>query len=405
MRDSRSGSALLNHALRTVQELSPATLLLTLAQAINLTCAVIAVTISALAGAMLAPTPAWATVPYGAQFASVMLFTYPASMSMRKWGRRPVFIAGALSLSASGVVGTLAMERASFELLVASHVLLGIYIACANFYRFAAVDHLLDRIKARVLSLVVAGGVGAALLGPFIANTLQSIAGFADFSLCYASLTVLGVFSIFLMAIWSPEKPAPQRQGYISPLRSASQPRGHVLLAVLCAGIAYLLMNLLMIQTSLVMKDICSFQSTSTAIQVHVLAMFAPSIFTGALIARIGMRSTLATGFLLLGGAGAAGMLPIHYNTLVLGLLLLGLGWNLVYVGAGALLAQSVRAQSRHRWQGINDTLIAACATLGALSPAPLLAGLGSHQRHRCASLPDRTCAGLENLVHQRSLQ
>ena len=89
------------------------------------------------------------------------------------------------------------------------------------------------------------------------------------------------------------------------------------------------------------------------------------------------MRSTLATGFLLLGGAGAAGMLPIHYNTLVLGLLLLGLGWNLVYVGAGALLAQSVRAQSRHRWQGINDTLIAACATLGALSPAPLLAGLG----------------------------
>ncbi|KAB7629123.1 MFS transporter, partial [Verminephrobacter sp. Larva24] len=133
--------------------------LLTLAQAFNLTAAVISVTIAALVGAKLAATAALGTIPYGIQFAAVMLFTYPASMLMRRHGRRIVFSLGAVFLISAGLLGYSAVTQESFLLLIVAHGLLGIYIACANFYRFAAVDDLPPEAKARAISWVVAGGV------------------------------------------------------------------------------------------------------------------------------------------------------------------------------------------------------------------------------------------------------
>jgi predicted MFS family arabinose efflux permease len=364
---------------RRLPDLPRATYLLTLGQALNLTCAVISVTIAALVGSRLAATPALGTLPYGVQFASVMLFTYPASMLMRRHGRRPIFSLGAALLIVSGVLGYLAVTRGDFGLLIATHAILGVYIACANFYRFAAVDHLEPAAKPKALSLVVAGGVIAAVAGPAIANSLRTVAGFADFSLCYAAFCVLGAATLVLMALWRPQpavaEPAPRTAAAARrmPL-GASLP---IFVAIFCSAGAYFLMNLLMVQASLVMADICSFAATSTAIQVHVLSMFAPSFVTGAVITRIGLRRTLMAGFLLLAGAMVLGMQDIRYASVFGALTLLGLGWNLAYVGGGALLAQSVDERDRHRWQGINDTVIAACATLGAFLPAPLLAGLG----------------------------
>jgi hypothetical protein len=181
------------------------------------------------------------------------------------------------------------------------------------------------------------------------------------------------------MALWRPKA-----AGAMPQPRTGASVRGAplgltmpILVAIFCSAGGYFLMNLLMVQASLVMADICSFKATSFAIEVHVLSMFAPSFLTGSIIVRIGLRRTLTAGFLLISGAMALGMLDIRYIFVFGALTLLGLGWNLTYVGGGALLAQSVDERDRHRWQGINDTLIAACATLGALLPAPMLAGLG----------------------------
>ncbi len=354
------------------------TYLLTLAQALNLTAAVIAVTIAALVGTRLAATPALGTIPYGLQFAAVMLFTYPVSMLMRRNGRRRVFSVGAVFLIAAGAVGYVAITRESFALLMLSHGLLGIYIACANFYRFAATDNMAAAVKARALSLVVAGGVLAAVVGPLIASSLRTVPGYVDFSLCYAAFALLGVLTLVLMALWNPPKAMPA-----APAAAAAPTAGSrrwnlvVVAAILSSAGGYFMMNLLMVQASLVMKDICSFDASSRAIQVHVLAMFAPSFVTGWLISVIGLRQALILGFLLLIGAAGLGMLQVGYDLIFAGLILLGLGWNLVYVGGGALLAQKVSEHERHRWQGINDTLIAACATLGAFLPAPLLSSLG----------------------------
>lgn len=355
-----------------------ATWLLCAAQALNLTAAVIAVTIAGLVGTKLAATPALGTIPYGAQFAAVMMATYPASMLMQRFGRRVVFSVAAFFLILSGALGMYAVESGSFAGLISTHFLLGIYIACANFYRFAAVDHVDAAQKPKAISLVVAGGVVAAVIGPTIASIFRVVPGHAEFAWCYGSFMVLGVLTLVLIFLW---RPVPTGKDTLAPVPAAPHPRStwnlSILTAIFCSAGGYFLMNLLMVQASLVMKDICSFGQTSQVIQMHVLAMFVPSFFTGSVIARIGLKQTLLLGFGLLIAAAIFGGMPIEYNNIFTSLILLGLGWNFTYVGGGALLAQAVKAQYRHRWQGINDTVIAACATLGAFLPAPLLATLG----------------------------
>ena len=360
-------------------DLPRATYILTLAQALNLTCAVISVTIAAIVGSRLAATPALATLPYGAQFASVMLCTYPASMLMRRYGRRIIFSFGAMMLIIAGILGYLAVAHSSFSWLIVSHIFLGIFIACANFYRFAAVDNLDSTAKPRAISLVVSGGVLAAIAGPSLSNSLRSVTGFVDFSLCYAAFCALGLTTLLLMAAWRP-------LGVNLASQTASNTAAHltkfenkkvILVAIFCSASGYFIMNLLMVQASLVMKDICSFSATSFAIQAHVLAMFAPSFFTGLIIARIGLQASLISGFFLISSSIFLGVFDIRYSLVFTALALLGLGWNLSYVGGGALLAQSINEHNRHRWQGINDSVIAACATLGALLPAPMLTVLG----------------------------
>jgi predicted MFS family arabinose efflux permease len=371
--------------LRVLLGLPATTYLLALGQAINLTCAVISVTIAALLGSKLVSTPALGTVPYGMQFVAVMLATYPASMLMRRYGRQPVFMAAGDILVLAGIAGFIAAQLSSLTWLISAYVLLGCYTACANFYRFAAVDHIDDAHRASALSLVIAGGVVAAVLGPFLASTLREVTGFAEFALCYAAIALLGVITILIMRLWhpaaisgaQPNATRPGRTPTASLSRPASPHQSRLWLAVFCGAIAYFMMNLLMVQSSLVMKAICSFDDTSHAIQIHVLAMFAPSFVTGALIRQVGLRTVLSCGFVLLLGAARSGTMSPSYREMVVGLMLLGVGWNLLYVGGGTLLSQNLEADQRHRWQGVNDTLIAACATLGAFLPAPLLASVG----------------------------
>jgi len=356
-----------------------ATYLLSLAQALNLTCAVISVTIAAIVGTHLAASPVLGTVPYGVQFASVMLCTYPASMLMRRYGRRMIFSFGAIMLISAGVVGYFAVAHSNFTWLIFSHVQLGMYVACANFYRFAAVDNVEFAARPKAIALVVSGGVLAAIIGPAIANSLRIVTGFTDYSLCYAVFCVLGVATLLLMAAWQPQStgslPEPISKKPEMPLRAGiGLP---IMVAIYCSASGYFLMNLLMVQASLVMKDICSFSALSFAIEVHVLSMFAPSFITGYIITWIGLQRILLIGFLLISSAIALGMFDVSYELVFGSLTLLGLGWNLTYVGGGALLAQSVNEHDRHRWQGINDTVIAACATLGALLPAPMMTLLG----------------------------
>ena len=359
--------------------LPSATWLLTLAQSLNLTTAVVMVTVGAVAGSELASDPAVATVPYGIQFASVMVLTYPASVLMRHFGRRAVFAAGCSVLILAGCVGWLAASRASFALLVLAHGLVGAYIACANFYRFAAVDCLEPQARPRAMSWVVAGGVAAAVVGPWIASSFRTIPGAPTFAGVYGALSLIGALNLAIILRWRGTTNVPTSQAVQQPSRlwTGGGDGMAIATAIAVAAGGYLLMNLVMVQSSLVLKEMCSFDDASKAIQAHVVAMFAPSFITGRWIERWGIRSILISGIVLIGLAGLIGSAPPRFEWIVLSLILLGLGWNFTYVGGGALLSQVAGEASKHRWQGIHDSVVAACATVGAFMPSFLLAFVG----------------------------
>ncbi len=353
-----------------------------LAQSINLTTAVMSVTMAALVGGSLAPEPWLSTVPYGFQFLSVMLFTLPASRLMAAIGRKKSFLLASLPLAASGLVGYWAIELKQFSWLVASHALLGIYIAFANFNRFAATDGLGSMLKPRAISLVVAGGVIAAVTGPLLIRSLKTSSFGPEFAACYAAFTLLALVSFILnLSIKEvrPARPAARQK------TNRGQTLGLVLhnktlaIAICIAAIGYGIMNLLMIQASMHMSHLhVHFSDISTAIQWHVLAMFAPSFFTGILIQKFGLKTIAITGILLLLVSSLVNIVGHSYTMLTLSLLILGLGWNFTYVGGSALLTESLEGKPQFlEVQGLNDLGVSICATLGAFAPAFLFSFAG----------------------------
>ncbi len=366
----------------TATQLPFRTYLYFLAQSINLTTAVMSVTMAALVGSSLAPEPWLSTVPYGFQFLFVMLFTLPASRLMALIGRKKSFLLATLPLAASGVVGYLAIERQQFSWLVASHALLGMYIAFANFNRFAATDGLSATLKPRAISLVVAGGVIAALLGPLLIRGLKNSSFTEEFAACYAAFALLALASLILNLFIKEEKPAHR-------ITTKKTSRGHTLKLVLhnkplataicVAAIGYGIMNLLMIQASMQLSHLhVHFSAISTAIQWHVLAMFAPSFFTGRLIQALGLKTIVISGILLLLLSSVINIVAQSYMALSTSLLILGLGWNFTYVGGSALLTSSLEGKPHFlEVQGLNDLGISVFATLGAFAPALLFSLLG----------------------------
>ncbi|CAM5206981.1 Major facilitator superfamily MFS_1 OS=Castellaniella defragrans (strain DSM / CCUG 39792 /65Phen) OX=1437824 GN=BN940_08051 PE=4 SV=1 [Castellaniella denitrificans] len=360
-----------------------ATYLYFLAQSINLTTAVMSVAMAAIVGASLTPSLWLSTVPYGFQFLFVMLMTVPASRLMKRIGRKPAFLLAALPLALSGAAGYLAVDRGSFALLIVAHALLGTYIAFANFNRFAATDGLDARLKPRAISLVVAGGVLAALTGPLLADRLKDAAGFAPFALCYAAFIGLALLS-FLVHLAVREAPGAARppaagDGHTAAAWRAVRRTPALAAAIAVGALGYGIMNLLMVQASLHMAGLhMHFSAVGTAIQWHVVAMFAPSFFTGAIIGRLGLRTVVAGGIVLLIAASVLNLVSDDYVMLVASLVVLGLGWNFTYVGGSALLTRILGEQPHAiEVQGLNDLGLSVMATAGAFLPALLLQGLG----------------------------
>ncbi len=171
-------------------------------------------------------------------------------------------------------------------------------------------------------------------------------------------------------AISGDEKLETERQTLFTPT---------IVIAVAVAAVGYGVMNLLMIQASMHMKHMHQdFSDVRLAIQWHVIAMFAPSFFTGVIIQKIGIKTTICTGLILLIGCAAINMGSSSHKVMVFSLIILGLGWNLTYVGGGALFARAQQSNSGAMlMQGKNDLAIAILATIGAFTPSLLLSTAG----------------------------
>ena len=347
--------------------------LLSACQALLLVNNSILITVNALAGYALAPDKSIATLPVTAYFLGSALSALPASLLMKRYGRRAGFTTGAACGMAGALLCATAVYIQSFALLCAGTLVLGAYFASGQFYRFAAAESASPDYKAKAISLVLAGGIVGGFIGPETSKLTRDIieghlyAG-PYFSLVgFALITMIVLRWIDIPPLTSAESKAEGRPiGVI-----ARQPA--FIVAVLCGVVSYGVMNLLMTATPLAMVA-CQhpFSAAAFVIQWHLIAMFAPSFVTGSIIKRIGLLPVMLIGAVLMGVCVAIAVSGIDVMNFWLALVLLGVGWNFMYLGATTLLTEAHTPSERGKVQGVNDMAISFTMVLSSLSVGAL---------------------------------
>lgn len=331
-------------------------LLLALSQAAVMTSISLVLASSVVIGASLA-TPALATLPLAMQYLGTMLVLYPLARLIARYGQQPVFIGGALIGALGLALAAAGIWLRSFVLFALAGGLVGVFNAVGQYYRFAAADTASVNLRSKAISLTLSGGVLAALAGPNLARWTRDMLP-QPFAASFLALVGVALLAAVLATGLRLKKPVPVMVDVSTPFLPLLR-RPDFLLAVIGGVVGYALMNLLMTATPLAMM--CSylgFAETATVIQWHVVAMFAPSFFTGSLILRFGILPVM-----LLGGLSMLGCIGIAVNgeTLAhfeLALVLLGIGWNFLYVGATARLVECCPPQQKAQVQAFNDTLV-----------------------------------------------
>ncbi len=336
------------------------------------------ITLSGLAGVYLSPDPAYATLPVSAMVVGTALSTVPASLFMQRTSRRRGFMFG----TAAGVFGAdLAMVGLfgnSFPIFCAALFICGIYQAFAGYYRFAAADTASEEFRPRAISWVMAGGVAAAFVGGQLVALSSDWLGPVPFVGGYATCVVLSLIAFFVMSFLTIPKLSEEEQANTGrPLREIFAQRKAVV-AVACGMVGYGIMTLVMTATPIAMVGCgLSVKDAAFVIQWHIFSMFAPSFFTGNLIARFGVMRIIGTGLVLLTGCGIVALGGLEVERFLGALVLLGLGWNFTFVGATTLLTECYAASERSKVQAANDLMVFAVVAIASFASGGLLNGLG----------------------------
>lgn len=336
--------------------------------------------LGALAGLLLAPTPALATLPASVSTLAGLVAAAPFSLFMGRHGRRAGFMVGAVVAGLGAAAGVVGVMQSSFILLLLGHFAIGAALACFQFFRFAAAEVVPERWKPVAISLMLTSGLLAAFAGPEVFARTKDLLAPIPFAGAYGAIILLNVIGVipllFLRGSQAPQRPDAAATSSVRVAQVLRRPAVGV--AIAAAAVSQGVMVLLMVPTPIAMVG-CGFGEATAGdvVRWHVVAMFAPSFFTGFLIKRFGATGIVMTGLALLGGSGmiaASGVtLPHFYGALIV----LGLGWNFGFVGATSLLADALAPQERPSVQGLNDTVIALCASLCAFASGALVNGAG----------------------------
>ncbi len=342
-------------------------LLLSGCQAIFVTGTSLTVAISALVGLGLAPDPRLSTLPAGLQALAATVTTMPASLVMKRIGRRAGFALGVFVGGIGALLCCLALLRSDFVLLCAGTASLGVLAGVAQYYRFAAADAVDPLERPRAISWVLAGGLIAAFVGPNLASwTRESLAG-PDFLGSFVALAGLQLLALALLAFVTLPLPSAEERsrGGRNLAKLILQPR--YALAVWVALVASVTMSWLMTATPLAMGARgFQFHHTASVIQWHVVGMFAPALFSGGLVQRYGTLRVMMVGAAILAGSAIANLLGDSLWHFWLALAGLGVGWNLLFVAASALLTRTYTLPEKARAQGFNDLLVFGTVALAA---------------------------------------
>ena len=339
-------------------------------------------TIAGLAGTTLSPNRCWATLPITMAVVGSMLTATPLSALMQRHGRRAGFAVGALGGMAGAALGAWGLVTASFGLFLLGSLCTGIYMSAQGFYRFAAADTASPAFRPKAISWVMAGGLLSAVVGPELVKLTADamVVPFLGTYLAVIALNAAGIFLFAFLDIPKPAAPAPDAPRMRSRADMLRDPR--IAVAIICATVSYALMNLVMTSSPLAVVG-CGFHTTDAAniVSAHVLAMYAPSFFTGHVIARFGVEKVVATGLVILASAGAVALSGVQLAHFFGALVLLGIGWNFGFIGATTMLASAHAPAERGRIQGLNDLVVFGGVTLASLSSGGLMNCAGGSVR------------------------
>lgn len=346
---------------------------LAIAQALLTTGNILLVAVSALIGKQLASHPALITLPVALQFLGMIIATLPAAHLMQKMGRKFGFILG----NCIGLFGTWValqgLETSSLMHFSCGTFLIGMAIGTAQQYRFAALDVCSIEQRPRAISMVMAGGILAAILGPNLA--IWSRQWFEGSPFVGAFYGLFLIYILALLLITSLPLAAPIKNKVKQATRTYRELFKQPLLvaAVASGAVGYAVMVLLMTATPIAMQhDDFPFSNIAWVIQWHVLGMYAPSFFTGTLIRRFSSRTVILWGCAILALCVLVNVIGNSYWHYLLGLMLLGIGWNFAFIGATHLLTFTYEPAEQGKVQGINEFMVFTAAALGSL-----LAGVG----------------------------
>jgi MFS family permease len=330
-----------------------------------------------IVGAALAPSASLATLPLSIYVVGLACGTLPTGAISRALGRRAAFLIGAACGTWCGALAAIAILRGSFILFCIATFFGGLYGAVAQSYRFAAADGASTAYRPKAISWVMAGGVFAGVLGPQLVQWTMDIWPPYLFAASFAAQAVVALVAAAVLAGFDGPPPAPADLTAGRPLFAiARQPQ--FIAAAVCGTVAYTMMNLVMTSAPLAMK-FCglSLQDSNFGIQWHIVAMYGPSFFTGALIARFGAPLIVACGLALEAVAAMIGLSGVSAMHFWIALAVLGVGWNFGFVGASALVVETHWPQERTKVQALNDFLVFGMMAIGSFSSGQLLANFG----------------------------
>ncbi|ETA72594.1 MULTISPECIES: MFS transporter [Mesorhizobium] len=363
-------------AVGTGREARRTALILAASQAIIGSAAPIAISMGALAGQyLLGADKSLATAPITGFNIGVALGALPAAAIIRRLGQRGGFMTGTVVTALGGLIATLALFHGSFWLFAFALLVIGIGGAFVQQFRFAAADNAPPQFKARAISFVLAGGIITAILGPQIVIFTRELLAPVMFAGSFAAIPVLAaVGAVILSFLRIPVRATGHTEAASGDARPLSEivTRPRFVAALFCAVGSYALMSFVMTGAPLAMVGCGLSEDDATlGISWHVMAMFAPSFFTGSLIHRFGAERIVAIGLILLIGCAAVALSGLALWQFWTSLILLGLGWNFGFIGATAMVAASYRPSEKGKVQGFHDFVL-----FGSVACASLLSGM-----------------------------
>lgn len=346
-----------------------------LATALSLSGPFIVALLGGIIGAELAPSPSLTSLPVALLVVGVAIFVVPASLIMRKIGRKRGFLLAAILGTGGALLGTFALANDNFILFCFSTMLLGMNNAFVQQYRFAAVESVSKAFAGRAVSWVLLGGIMSAFIGPEIAKQTLGIISSNIYGGAFLVLAGLYLLSFFLLLFLE------NIRSQTSEIVGTGRPLGEImkqknfLIAIMAGAISYGSMTFIMTATPIHMNGVGGFGLDHTAfiIQSHVIAMFLPSLFSGILIEKLGLFRVMLSGAVLLLLSTFVGISSIELNQFWIALVLLGLGWNFLFVGATVLLTHSYKENERFKTQAANDFIVFGVRSIASFSAGSVL--------------------------------